>query len=107
MRKTTKECVRAFYDDRSITIGNTKVTFDTDGSTIMKLHGNIIAVKHDNELIISSAGWQTNTTKERLNGVLSCTSFGIYQKKGIWYLTDYTQSEKQDVEFYDGMVIKL
>lgn len=107
MRKITEECVKAFWDDRAINMGNTRVTFDTNGDTIMKLHDNIIAVKKEKSIIISSALWQTNTTKDRLNGLLGVASFGVYQKKGVWYVTDYTKSKDSDVEFYDGMEIVL
>ena len=34
-------------------------------------------------LSISNAGWQSNTTKERLNGL---PNVGIYQKNWQWYL---------------------
>jgi hypothetical protein len=43
-----------------------------------------------NTLTISDCGWQTDTTKERLNGVLSRLTFGwgLFQKKGEWFLTN-------------------
>lgn len=107
MRNITEECTRAFWDDRAINMGNTKVTFDINDNTLLKLHDNIIAIKGEKSIVISSCGWRTNTTKERLNGALGVASFGIYQKKGIWYVTDYTQSKDRDVEFYDGMEIIL
>lgn len=37
----------------------------------------------NNVLEITNAGWATNTTKERLNGI---PGVSISQRKGIWYL---------------------
>lgn len=48
----------------------------------MYLHGNQIAV-NDGALYITAAGWFTNTTKERLNGL---PGVHINQKAGEWYL---------------------
>jgi hypothetical protein len=47
------------------------------------LHGNKIAEKRSDGLYVSNAGWQSNTTKERLNAL---PNVSIQQKKGIWHL---------------------
>ena len=44
-----------------------------------------IAKLKDGELHITSAGWQTNTTKERLNGI---PGVRIQQRNWTWYLND-------------------
>ena len=78
MRKVTREISDAFIAGKAKTIGNTS----TDGKKIW-LHGNAIARRNENGSIeISSAGWQSNTTKERLNGLLTrlCLNKGIHQK---------------------------
>ena len=49
----------------------------------MLLHGNAIANLDKGVLSIDSAGWKTNTTKERLNGLKGVS---IHQKAGLWYL---------------------
>jgi len=55
------------------------------------LHNNLIAkrILFINDLWITDAGWQTDTTKERLNGVLYRLTSGwsLFQKKGEWFLT--------------------
>jgi hypothetical protein len=51
-----------------------------------KLHGNEIAYRYNDPertLSITDAGWQTNTTKERLNGI---PNVHIHQKDWVWYL---------------------
>ena len=51
------------------------------------LHNNMIALLSGNELMINHQGWQTNTTKERLNGVLDAFNLPrLSQKKGVWYI---------------------
>lgn len=54
--------------------------------TIMSLFGNRIAYRYNDPertLSITNAGWFSNTTKERLNGI---PGVSINQKKGEWYL---------------------
>lgn len=78
MRKITEEVVGAFERMTPRTLGNTH----TDGMSLF-LHGNEIA-RHTTEGIkITNAGWMSNTTKERLNGLRGVS---ISQKKGVWYL---------------------
>jgi hypothetical protein len=49
----------------------------------MYLHGNLIAVNDNGNISISNAGWFSQTTKERLNGI---PGVNIKQLKGLWYL---------------------
>lgn len=81
MRKVTKEIVEAFFARRSRKCGNTR----TDGQTFY-LHGNAIAKWRatfggDDDLIITLAGWNTPTTRERLNGIGSRAGFGVYSHR--------------------------
>lgn len=89
MRKITEETCRAFHYNREIKMSNTSVK--KDGSDIkFYLHGNLIAIKSaTGSLKISNAGWQSNTTKERLNGILSYEypASRIFQKNHQWYIT--------------------
>ena len=95
MRKITIQSVDAFVNGYRFNQGNTTVAgcgADEIRVWYFKLHNNVIAKKHVfvNELRVTDAGWQTVTTKERLNGVLDRLTFGwsLFQKKGEWYLTD-------------------
>lgn len=83
MRKVTQEIARAFLNGETRIVGNSM----TDGEKLF-LHGNLIACKRmagqtKDGLYITNAGWPSNTTKERLNGL---PGVSIYQKKGVWYL---------------------
>ena len=84
MRKTTQQAVNAFYAGRNYASGNTSVTSNTE-ETRLFLHGNLIAKRthSDNALYITNAGWSSNTTKERLNGL---AGVNISQKNWTWYL---------------------
>ena len=65
MRKITKDIKRAFEQGRAQTIGNTH----TDGNTVW-LHGNAIVRRTESGSIEATlAGWNTPTTRERVNGI--------------------------------------
>ena len=83
MRKITNEAVRAFIEGRKFSKGNMKVEFD---STFwkLKLHNNTIATIDElGVLSVTNAGWASNTTKERLNGI---PGVHVYQKNWNWFL---------------------
>tara|TARA_B100001287_G_scaffold138279_1_gene116414 strand:+ start:228 stop:575 length:348 start_codon:yes stop_codon:yes gene_type:complete len=85
MRKVTQDAIRAFRQHKKFKRGNTSVEVSENGLFAeLKLHGNTIAKSGIFErLMISSAGWNTVTTKERLNGF---DEVHIYQKDFTWYL---------------------
>ena len=72
MRKVTEQIKNAFEQGTSLKVGNTK----TDGKTVW-LHGNAI-VKRDPDGLVrwSLAGWNTPTTRERVNGIANA---GVHQ----------------------------
>ena len=81
MRKVTETTVRAFLNGTKKKVGNTS----TDGTRLM-LHGNVIAKKVNDKILITDAGWQSPTTKERLNGLLDILGkTRIHQKDFVWY----------------------
>ena len=85
MIKITEETVNAFNNSLPFKKANMEVEV-LPNVTIMKLQGNSIAFRYndpENTLSITNCGWQTNTTKERLNAI---DGVSIYQKKGQWFL---------------------
>jgi beta-xylosidase len=81
MRKITREIVAAFMMSETKRIGNSY----TNGTTLY-LHDNAIAkFDKDGRLWITNAGWKSNTTKERLNGL---PGVSIHQRNYTWYLND-------------------
>ena len=80
--------------------GNTTVETDKEGNQFVTLHGNLIAqISNFGDIKLSSCGWQTVTTKSRLNAILDTflNGIGVYQKDFIWYINDR--------EFFDGYTI--
>jgi hypothetical protein len=85
MRLITKHAIEAFMDARQFKKQNMQVEVQPN-VTILKLHGNPIAYRYNdpfNTLSISNCGWQTNTTKERLNAI---PGVSIQQRNFEWYL---------------------
>lgn len=84
MRKITKEAVDKFLSKEPFKKSNMKVEDAGGGCWKLKLHGNTIAsIDEFNMLSVSNAGWASNTTRERLNGL---PHVRINQKKFQWYL---------------------
>ena len=48
---------------------NTRVEVDKDGIAYLYLFNNLIAKRNGNKIEITMAGYNTNTTRERLNGI--------------------------------------
>ena len=67
-RQITENAVRAFLLGDNFNQSNTEVHADCTG-VYMFLFGNMIAVRVGNRLQITTAGWNTLTTRERLNGL--------------------------------------
>lgn len=98
MRKITAEAVRAFYNGENYSKSNTEVK-QIDWHQAMLLHWNLIAFLFDGcDLHISSAGWKTTTTKERLNGVIPGYNLVVKQIKWEWFLCN----ENEKVSFEKG-----
>ena len=84
MRKITQLASKAFNSGEPFSLDNTLVKVSDSGVTIsLLLHGNLIAVHDGDSLKITASGWNTPTTKERLNGLNGVT---VNIKKGQLYL---------------------
>lgn len=64
MREVTKKVISAFLSGKKSSVRNTK----TDGESLY-LYDNLIAYKTKEGIMIRTAGWNTATTRERLNGI--------------------------------------
>ena len=72
MRKVTQQIKEAFEQRKAKTIGNT----NTDGESVW-LHGNKIVTRDASGVVMATlAGWNTPTTRERINGILDV---GVHQ----------------------------
>ena len=93
MRKVEQQMNEAILNRKDFFKGNTSVenyiTETGAREAVVKLHGNHIATVGDT-LQICDAGWQTVTTKSRLNAL--CNEFAegcyVFQKNFGWFLGD-------------------
>ena len=83
MRKITKNAVNAFMRREPFKQTNTEVVvYPSD--TRMYLYGHLIAVIDlMGNIKVTNAGYFTNTTKERLNGI---PTVAVNQKNFEWFL---------------------
>ena len=86
--------------------GNTTVV-QNDRDMDVFLHGNHIAslCKISMDLRIFDGGWQSNTTKSRLNALLQefADSYKVIQKDFTWYVVDSYDNSR--VPFWSGMTV--
>ena len=80
---------------------NTMVTHE-GRDALVYLHGNHIATVGDTFLTIFDGGWQSNTTKSRLNALINefCNAYtdGVFQKNFEWFISTAAGT----VEFENG-----
>ena len=97
MRKIESQMIAAIKSETDWKSGNTKVVnFFNDGDKCVVssvfLHGNKIAEITDHDMMIFDGGYQSVTTKSRLNAL--CDEFciageGVFQKDFAWYVRKF------------------
>ena len=115
MRKIEQQMIDAINNNQDWQSANTSVHFNEEtGASIVRLHGNKIAEVGDDYLTLFDGGWQSNTTKSRLNAILG--EFGytcgtdreyVFQKQFEWFVNFFDSQTKQmqTVSFSDGMIL--
>ena len=96
MRKVEEQMLRLMNRRATGNAGSNTTVFTDDGVTRVYLHGNKIAELDDQGRVsVSDAGWQTVTTKSRLNAIINYfldgTKVGITQSDYEWFLYDHAQ----------------
>ena len=84
---------------------NTRVE-NHDGVSYVYLHNNLIAEVDDRGIKLYDGGWQSNTTKSRLNAILTehgIAGEGVFQKNYQWFIRLYNGTEFFVTEFRSGM----
>lgn len=82
MRKIDSLASMAFAANKPMSCGNTRVIPSESGAQLL-LHGNQIAWMDGDTLVIDTCGWDTATTRARLN---SLPNVVIRRKGGQLYL---------------------
>lgn len=93
MRKIEQQMCDAIKENRNWKCKNTEVCYSDDyGTSRVYLHDNLIAIVSDTDVEVFDGGWQSVTTKSRLNAI--CTEFcidgeGIFQKNYQWFVRKF------------------
>ena len=114
MRKLEERMNNAIRNRRNFSNSNTSVQtcsfFDNDvycEESKVFLYGNHIATyDHVNkELTLFDGGWQTVTTKSRLNALCNefATGFSVFQKNWDWFVSDFQNITIKP--FCDGITV--
>lgn len=80
MRQITRQSIESLFAGENFSLDNTRVDENT-----LYLHGSPIIQIREDGVWIQTAGWDTTTTKERLNGL---PKVRVYHKKGQLHLND-------------------
>ena len=94
MRKIEQQMGRAIINERKDWHNsNTRVMYSPSRQVwCVYLHNNLIAVVDKDTVQVYDGGWQSNTTKSRLNalinGLTDGYTNGVYQDDFVWYVSD-------------------
>ena len=103
----------AIHNNQNWSNANTTVHFNEEENvSVVRLHGNKIAEIDDNSMTIFDGGYQSVTTKSRLNALCDefcVTGEGVFQKDFVWYVRKFVgqagQSKVYNVDdFTNGYV---
>ena len=102
MRKIEKLMNDAITASKDWKLDNTEVV-TVDGVSEVYLHNNLIAKIGDTWMQLFDGGWQSNTTKSRLNALLRVHGIGnegVFQKNYNWF---FQMSDGSTIPFFSGM----
>tara|TARA_B100001250_G_scaffold268546_1_gene231698 strand:- start:4505 stop:4828 length:324 start_codon:yes stop_codon:yes gene_type:complete len=106
MRKIEQQMNRALVSKKNWAGSNTTVSYNenTNCSQVL-LHGHQIASydHNTNAIKLDSCGYETVTTKSRLNALLDEVMYGakVFQRNWTWFVSYNNQTES----FVDGMIL--
>ena len=102
MRNITEQVTSAFFEGRNFKLNNIEVHADSTG-VYLKLWGNLIAQRVGERVSISLAGYNTNTTKEHLRGILSKFNKTLVTKQGKVFIQ--ADKELEEININEFVVI--
>ena len=114
MRKIEQQMCHAVVNSKDWHNSNTRVMYSPSRQvSCVYLHNNLIAVVDKDTLQVYDGGWQSNTTKSRLNALCSAFAYageGIFQKDWTWYVRRWVgnlgaQSCWKTEEFVSGYLL--
>ena len=107
MRQITELMSSAFRHWRNKSMSNTVVKYDDKWrTTFMYLHWNLIATLYDDWKLVLDTCWrQSNTTKERMNGILE--EFDLWRIRQVhwdWFLV---KKNGEVIDFDKKMILSI
>jgi len=106
MRKIERQMNFAISNKADWSSSNTRVEYnDLSNCSSIYLHGHQIATYDHNlkAVKLSSCGYETVTTKSRLNAILQEVKYGcsVFQKQWNWFVS----YRDETASFWDGMIL--
>ena len=106
MRKIERAMNNAVISKTNWSKSNTTVCYnDNTNCSTISLHGHQIATldHNTNAVKLDSCGYETVTTKSRLNAILEEVKYGckVFQRKFNWFVSYNGQTQS----FFDGMIL--
>ena len=101
MRKIESQMNDAIAAGRNWSSANTSVQMNDEVATVY-LHGNKIAEIGEGFITLFDGGWQSDTTKSRLNAILDANGLPgerVYAKNFTWFVTQ----AGGPIPFFSGM----
>ena len=106
MRKLERQMNFAISNKANWAGSNTTVRYnETTNCSQVLLHGHqICTFDHNTQAVkLDSCGYETTTTKSRLNAILEEVKYGakVFQKNFNWFVS----YQSKTVNFFDGMIL--
>ena len=90
-----------------------KTTIHTDGDTVNVVHHSTKIIEHDlvkKTIKLNNGGWFSKTTKDRMNAYFNesnLSAFGIFQKKGNWFVLTPNNDHKNALPYENDMILEV
>lgn len=95
--QTFAQCASLAQTRKRKLANNTYLVLRDDGGYGIKLHDTEIVIHYQDRIVLDSGGWQTVTTKARMNDF---SPFRVWQQRGVWYVTS---ADRDTAVFADGI----
>ena len=90
-----------------------KTTMHTENDCVNLVHHSTKIVEHNlvkKTIKLNNGGWFSKTTKDRINAYFNesgLSSFGVFQKKGDWYVLTPSNDFKNPLPYQNDMIINV
>ena len=105
MRKIEAAMNRAARNRVNWQSGNTRVEITPENDALVYLHSNLIGKISQSVVTLYDGGWQSNTTKSRLNALCYEFAYGtsVFQKNWEWFVSTSNGSD----DFISGYEVAI